>query len=410
MFFGHLSTRQGSTAITAMEPVSLPAEINAATRSLHTALNHLITSRLPLALPPHTPSSSLYTAGLVHFAHVFITFESLWTELTAPSTQPPTGTDTAPPSFAPALSYLLVNPYDAPTLFTSTLGAPTPPSPQLATLLRTLRPHGLARSLRLRRDMEYLLGLAPADVEALLSAAPPPGVAAFCTHIRKSVHEKPWTLISYAWCFYMAIFSGGRWIRAGLLRAPVEFWPSSDEDATLSERGLSFWHFLGIQDGENIKAEFKTRLAAAEDLLTPDERVDIIEEAKHIFRLCATLVDELDLLVASHPTQHVQPHSEVAGEKVSLEVGFEKSPPAHPTAKSAHLAPVLEQGVSTQRTTKSVSSATAFMSFARRPEVTGALVALVCLAFVALHVVKWPVVMRPYFCTFILPTADKDTP
>lgn len=396
-----LTTRQDSTTMTAMETVSLPAEINAATRSLHTTLNHLITSRLPLALPPYAPVSSHYAAGLAHFAHIFITFESLWAELTAPAAQAPADTDTTTPPFSPLLSYLLVNPYDAPALFTSTLGAPTPPSPQLAALLRMLRPRGLARSLRLKRDLEYLLGLPPAELEGLLVTAPAAAVAAFCTHIRKSVHEKPWTLVSYAWCFYMAVFSGGRWIRASLLRAPADFWPSSDDGAALSERGLSFWHFLGAHDGEDIKTEFKTRLAAAEDLFTPDERIDIIEEAKHIFRLCATLIDELDLLVGSQSMQHLQSHTDVAVDQPPLSPnGLEKIPAAHPRAKSSPLAPEIEQGVSAQHTTKPATSATAWTSFVRRIDVIGTLVVLACLVFVALHVVKFPIVTCPHIGAF----------
>ncbi|KAG9380682.1 Heme-oxygenase multi-domain protein [Pyrenophora tritici-repentis] len=305
---GHAAREEGRDASPRL-PVSLSGEINAATRALHTNLNRLITSRLPLALPPYTNDPALYATGLVHFAHIFLTFESLWADLLRDHGTHPADTDTAAAAmdpetatpFSPLLSYLLVNPYDSPSLFTSTLGAPTPPSPQLTAFLQSLRPKGLIRSGRLKRDLEYLLAVHPTDLEVLLAKYPGDKVADFCTHIRKSVNEKPWTLVAYAWCFYMAIFSGGRWIRGGLLQAPPGFWPAdhNGQEADLQDRGLSFWHFPGSADGEDIKAEFKARLAAAEDLFTPDERVDIIEEAKHIFRLCATLVDELDEMIGT---------------------------------------------------------------------------------------------------------------
>ncbi|CAO2651730.1 Nn.00g000130.m01.CDS01 [Neocucurbitaria sp. VM-36] len=367
-------------------PVSLSGEINIATRTLHTILNRLITSRLPLALPPHTTDPSLYATGLVHFAHIFLTFESLWADIlrdyaspTSRSTSaqsvslPVNDVGIASPPTSPLLSYLLVNPYDSPSLFTSTLGAPLPPSPQLAAFLQTLRPKGLVRSGRLKKDLEFLLDLHPTDLEVLLAKYPGDKVADFCAHIRKSVNEKPWTLVSYAWCFYMAVFSGGRWIRAGLLRAPPGFWPATREEETgarvgLEEKGLSFWHFVGAHDGEDIKAAFKASLAAAEELFTPDERVDIIEEAKSIFQLCATLVDELDDMVATdlakaNATELARDKDIVSDDKQALIEADDET-----VVAPVHLA-------------KSSDSVTVFL---RRPEVTGTLVALGCLACITL--------------------------
>ena len=340
---------------------SLPAEINGATRNLHTNLNRLITSRLPLALPPNTTDPTLYATGLLHFAHIFLTFESLWADLVRDHThnQP----DLPSPPTSPLLSYLLVNPYDSPALFTSTLGAPTPVSPELAAFLQSLRPRGLLRSARLKRDLEHLLALHPTDLEVVLAKYPGDKVAEFCTHIRKTVHTKPWTLLSYAWCFYMAVFSGGRWIRAGLLNAGSEFWgidataEKVDVGKRLAEGGLSFWHFPGQFDGEDIKLEFKNRLAAAERLLSVDQRVDIIEEAKMIFEFSAALVDELDgMLGSKEAEQQLNPPDK----REAL------------SSKTSVSAPVL------------VKSRPALAHFIRRPEVTGTLVALGCLACVAL--------------------------
>jgi hypothetical protein len=105
----------------------------------------------------------------------------------------------------------------------------------------------------------------------------------------------------------MAVFSGGRWIRAQLLATDAAFWPGAAGDDTykaeLQNRGLSFWHFAGPHDGVDIKEAFKQHLAEADAsaLLSPDERVDIIEEAKAIFHLCTTLVDELDNVCAGAP-------------------------------------------------------------------------------------------------------------
>lgn len=267
-------------------------------------------------------------------------------------------TEPSSSSNSPLLSYLLVNPYDSPSLFTSTLGAPTRPSPPLTQFLQTLRPRGLIRSGRLKKDLEYLLDLHPTDLEVLLAKYPGDKVADFCTHIRRTVNDKPWTLVSYAWCFYMAVFSGGRWIRGGLLNAGPDFW--SADKSNLPERGLSFWHFPGAHDGEDIKAEFKTRLAAAETLFTPDERVDIIEEAKNIFQLCAGLVHELDELVAAD-SGAVKPESPLPRDEQPL--GEKK------TERVAHMGSVGSGGV--------------LVRFLRSPELTGSIVALACFVCVA---------------------------
>ncbi|PVI05251.1 heme oxygenase-like protein, partial [Periconia macrospinosa] len=272
--------------------VSLPDEINTATRSLHTELNRLITSRLPLALPPLSTDPTLYRTGLLHFAHIFLTFESLWTDLLPPTSPGAAGS----PPISPLLSFLLVNPYAEPELFTS------PPAPQILEFLQTLRPKGLARSGRLKKDLEYLTGLHPTDFDVMLSQYPGDQVAEFCVHIRRRVGSKPHVLVAYAWCFYMAVFSGGRWIRGELLKAGNDFWTKGrevgekypEEKVRLQNVGLSFWSFPGEHDGLDIKEAFKSRLASAEALFTHEERIDIVEEAKIIFRLSANLVHELD--------------------------------------------------------------------------------------------------------------------
>ncbi|KAH7132200.1 hypothetical protein B0J11DRAFT_219812 [Dendryphion nanum] len=332
---------------------SLSAEINTATRSLHTTLNRLITSRLPLALPPYASDPSLYTTGIIHFSHIFLTFESLWADLLPTPSDPPT---------SPLLSFLLVNPYDSPELFS------TPPSQQMLQFLSTLRPKGLARSPRLKEDLEFLTGLHPTDLSVLLAQYPGEKVQEYCNHIRRIVKQKPHVLVAYAWCFYMAVFSGGRWIRAQLAASGDEFWRTATSDDSkgekdafvpLAERGLSLWSFDGEHDGEDIKAEFKKRLAAVEDFFTDDERIDVIEEAKNIFMFSAGLVEELD-----------------------TKVGTDMQQLAHLDRAERLKAKEKAQQVDTLVPKMSQTSAT----WLKKPEITGAAVALGCLACAALLV------------------------
>jgi hypothetical protein len=121
----------------------------------------------------------------------------------------------------------------------------------------------------------------------------------------------------------MAIFSGGRWIRSVLATAGVGFWSSDPttrsppaspsmsasfgtsvheklRSFTLAQQeryealGLSFWFWSSLDDGLDIKAEFKRRLDGMEGLLTEGMRKDVVSEAREIFVRCEGLVGELD--------------------------------------------------------------------------------------------------------------------
>lgn len=327
---------------------SLPAEINIASRSLHTQLNRLITSRLPLGLPPHASSPTLYTTGLLHFAHIYLTFESLWQDLL------PSPSHTTSPS-SPLLSFLLVDPWDADANNTS-----PPTSPQMLEFLRNLRPKGLSRSGRLRRDLKTLTGLSETDLSVQLSQFPGVKVQEYCAHIRKAVAQKPHVLVAYAWCYYMAVFSGGRWIRSELMKAGEGFWRGGEKragsDVPLGEAGLSFFSFPGTEDGEDIKAGFKERLAAAEDLFTAQEREEVVAEASEIFKYSTNLVRELDELLAT--SQEKLAAVEAAG-------------------KDKEKAEEVERAmVRVQRRPR---------AWLRRPEVTGMVVALSCVAWFAVY-------------------------
>lgn len=136
----------------------------------------------------------------------------------------------------------------------------------------------------------------------------------------------------------MALFSGGRFIRATLRAAGLDFWksvPSSKQycigntnDADFPslqpdkicksparlpflclscnfntgvhelDRTLLFFSFPDNQDGEDIKLEFKKRFAEVETQLTFREKEAIVQESQEIFRFLIELVKDLDRTVA----------------------------------------------------------------------------------------------------------------
>jgi heme oxygenase len=200
----------------------------------------------------------------------------------------------------------------------SSNSAPTSPSVVLS-VLKTLRPHGLARSDRLKRDIATLLGLQLSEVDSYLDTIQSDATESFINHINLAVRQKPHLLIAYAFTLYLAIFSGGRWIRS-LLSAPgPSFWAQDGDigsasssmqyDSSVHEKlrsfttaqqesfenlGLAFWFFPSLTDGMDIKTEFKKRLESAEQLLTAEMKNEIVDEAREIFIRCEGLVGELD--------------------------------------------------------------------------------------------------------------------
>lgn len=233
-------------------------------RQVHTHLNRLIINRLPLALPPNTGDPAIYATGLLHFANIYVTFESAWIQ------------------------------------------ALERPPKRISRILEQLHIPQLLRTARLKKDLATLLSLPPHEVDNRLDdAQASPHLIAFINHITFIIAQKPHVIIAYAWVMYMALFNGGRWIRTQLISARDSAWtlPSSKTISfsadSKHERALSFWHFPGPHDGEDIKNEFKSRLDEVESQLTLEERQDIVGEARVVFENCALLVGELDEILAA---------------------------------------------------------------------------------------------------------------
>lgn len=312
----------------------LTAQINAATRQQHTTLNKLITSRLPLCMPPYANNTDLYTRGLLHFAHIFLNIESLYLDFTA--------NDSVSPRLADLLAdpWVSVSSYSNPGFETKDDDSEedkdeededgkdaadvankrttcTAPRAEIVEALKTLVPPALLRTLRLRSDLTFLTGQNEIDLSVSLSYYPSPTVQTWCAHIRKSTRQRPHLLVAYFWVMYMAVFSGGRWIRARLADSGDAFWlPDAPENKEQPlELPLSFWHHDGEDSGANIKEDFKTRLAEVEAVWTEQEQAEIVAESRRIFDWCEKLVEELDEICADLPSQHL---SQDGGESIEL--------------------------------------------------------------------------------------------
>ncbi|KAL9027414.1 MAG: hypothetical protein Q9196_004058 [Gyalolechia fulgens] len=228
---------------------SIGNEINLATRSHHATLNQSILHFLPLALPPHTSSYCLYALGISHFYPIYSVFECV---------------------------------------FRDRLSLDVAPS-RIANILNRLHVPWLERASALERDSRLLL--------PLLRSGPGfstgPRSEAFKRHVQLSLSQKPHLLFAYTWIFYMALFSGGRYVRSKF-RAGFKSWMAALPAAQLEPHaGLTFWHFPGELDGEDLKLEYKNRVAALSVELTEEERADIVAESVQIMTYLIDVVQEV---------------------------------------------------------------------------------------------------------------------
>lgn len=281
------------------DDVFLGDSINSATRSVHTKLNKLILRRLPLAIRPGANDSSAYTQGILHIAPLYIAFESLWHAILH---EQPDEKDSSsdrhsvpePRSSSPEPPF----PFRGGNPVQSHIPKP---SRRIYTVLNQMFMPGLLRSARLRSDLRSLAGWSDDVAQSQLEEVATTGrLGEIVSHIRRATEKHPHVLLAYAWVLYMALFSGGRFIRATLESAGGDgFWESVGD--TQERKGesaardpLGFFHFSGPQDGEDLKAEFQRRLAQMGKLLTETEREDIVREAMCVFENLILVISQLD--------------------------------------------------------------------------------------------------------------------
>jgi hypothetical protein len=218
-----------------------------------------------------------------------------------------------------------------------------------------------------------LTGTPAEEIEQQLAVVSLKGkLAEFIAHTKQSVDAKPHVLLAYTWVLYMALFSGGRYLRASLKEAGgigPHFWerdpspirpysttqsgaprprasksdvtdikgrentlrPSarsrsrSDNDTAGLVPGMEFFNFPGEYDGEDIKTLFKTRISEAEVLLTAGEKEDIIIEAQHIFTFMISLISDLDTVMGTRdPDSSLKPPRPPVTSRDSIDLAQER--------------------------------------------------------------------------------------
>lgn len=222
---------------------TLQEELQYAIRHDHLILNRLITSRMPLCLPPKTDNPVRFALGLTVFAHLYTSFEYAWESSLSQTSKAP--------------AYLV-----------------------------DLETDGLSRHLRLSRDLHSLSTLLGSKAAKRMTK-----LDHETKYIKKEVfqlcQDKPHLILAWAWTMYLAIFNGGRYIRAVLEQAGDDFWGTKTYP-------LEFWHFEGKDDGDKIHDAFKDNFDDAAERLSREQKDEVILEAKRIFHVCEDIVHVLD--------------------------------------------------------------------------------------------------------------------
>jgi len=324
----------GSSDATTQGHRSLAESINSATRPLHSQLNKRIVAHLPQALPPRAADPSAYVTGLLHIAPIYAKFESMWHDILTHA--PHCKDDKNSWRFDGAVRANRVHREDSkiPTARKDESGSGSgavlaEPFPHVCDrmhyILGALHLPGLLRDSRIRKDIEAMTGWSKDTVDQKIADVESRGpLGSFLEHIKKAIHDGPHVLIAYSYILYMALFSGGRFMRASLESAGEEFWlqvPSplrpnmlrcemGHPEATDAypqndiarpslqhpnpHNSLHFFNFPMSEDGEDLKREFKERLLAVECRLDPPEFSDVVEEGIKIFEHMLMVVEQLD--------------------------------------------------------------------------------------------------------------------
>ncbi|EFY84728.1 hypothetical protein J3459_018214 [Metarhizium acridum] len=249
-----------------MDDVNLPSKIKEVIREVHGKVNRLNTARIPLCLPPRAKSPAIYALGLARYAEIFLGLEKVWHAQIGDASE------------------WMGNISDEPSSYKSD-------KERVQAALRMIYLPELLRTRHLQADFAALKLLDP-EMAGLDSEQGHAG-SEIRKHIEECVSGKPHLLVAYVWIMYQALFNGGRFIRAQLLKAGPEFWglPADEADLTAFPPPLSFWR---VEEDEFVKARFRDCVVTADRLLTEPERQEIFDEAVGIFRRCELITLQLD--------------------------------------------------------------------------------------------------------------------
>lgn len=117
----------------------------------------------------------------------------------------------------------------------------------------------------------------------------------FVRHLNEAYEKNPHILLAYCHVMYLALFAGGRLMLSSLTRATGIF-PQVEGKTTeeVAKYGTNLFRF-DVKDDQTLRIEYKRDYElATRNELTEDEKLDIIEEAKEIYRRNVLIIADLE--------------------------------------------------------------------------------------------------------------------
>jgi heme oxygenase len=149
----------------------------------------------------------------------------------------------------------------------------------------------IARTSRLEQDLLFFYGNDKNKFEDPIRQEQ----INFVKHIYETYEQKPHILLAYCHVMYLALFAGGQILSSSLAKATGIF-PQVDGKSTseVAKLGTNFFKFP-VEDSQSLRIKYKREFElATRNELTEQEKLDIIEEAKEIFRRNYDVVAEIE--------------------------------------------------------------------------------------------------------------------
>ncbi|KAL9098269.1 MAG: hypothetical protein Q9163_006047 [Psora crenata] len=301
MPFEPSSSTKPSTASIPDAP-SLAQCINARTHHTHRELNTLILSFLPLALPPYATDPRPYLGGMRCIYEIYAAFEDV---SAASRRTPPTVQALQDQRVQETLRQMHIPALERKWRLAKDIDRLTDHETRKHRQQRF--PPFLSHPFRRKTDTDLA-------AHTQLTMQDKPRLAGLISHIHNDIPQHPHLLFAYQHLFYLALFNGGRHIRAKLKDAGCRFWchPRTDEhnhhafpppceDDDEIESRLSFWSFEGdeeeAEDGADLKAEYKRRWSQVDTVLTQDAKDEVLREATYVMAQMVLIVREISEVV-----------------------------------------------------------------------------------------------------------------
>lgn len=161
------------------------------------------------------------------------------------------------------------------------------PRSKTGDLLASFWDEKISRTEPLTSDLLYFYDNDPKKFEAPIREEQ----IDFVNHIYKVHQEKPHVLLAYCHVMYLALFAGGKVLRSSLAKATGLF-PQVDGQTTeqVSLYGTNLFQF-DVEDDQVLRQSYKREYElATRNALTEQEKLDIIEEAKEIYKRNAEMI------------------------------------------------------------------------------------------------------------------------